>query len=36
VPRPLIEKMADHGCLVLPLEAVDLQALVRIRQDGGR
>ena len=36
VPRPLIQQLAEHGSLVLPLGEADLQALARIRKCGDR
>ncbi len=35
VPRPLLQQLADGGCLVLPLGEAELQGLARIRKDGG-
>lgn len=36
VPRPLIQQLAEHGSLVLPLGEADLQGLARIRKESGR
>jgi protein-L-isoaspartate(D-aspartate) O-methyltransferase len=36
VPRPLVEQLADGGCLVLPLGEADLQDLARIQKQGGK
>ena len=30
IPRPLVEQMAPHGCLVLPIGDEDVQTLVRL------
>lgn len=35
VPRPLIQQLADGGCLVLPLGEAELQGLARIRKEPG-
>jgi len=35
VPRPLMQQLADGGCLVLPLGEEELQGLARIRKDAG-
>jgi protein-L-isoaspartate(D-aspartate) O-methyltransferase len=33
IPRPLVEQLAEHGRLVLPMGEDDLQTLVRLRRE---
>jgi protein-L-isoaspartate(D-aspartate) O-methyltransferase len=33
VPRPLVQQLAEGGCLVLPLGEAELQGLARVRRD---
>jgi protein-L-isoaspartate(D-aspartate) O-methyltransferase len=36
VPRPLVEQLAEGGCLVLPLGDAELQGLARVRKQAGK
>ena len=36
IPRPLVEQLADHGYLVLPLGEAELQGLARLQKTGAR
>jgi protein-L-isoaspartate(D-aspartate) O-methyltransferase len=35
IPRPLVQQLAEGGCLILPMGEDDLQSLVRLRRGAG-